>query len=179
MALGFGVVPLWLVAGAADAAIHRRERIEHSAGVRESVLHVAMLVQLGSAVLAALLLEPTAGLLALLLALALVHEATLVADLRYAQSRRRIGVAEQWVHALQQVLPWVALGALAALTPSQAMALAGAAPAPADWTLHSRVEPLPAAYVAGVLTTGLLANALPFILELRRALRSAAPRAAA
>lgn len=178
--LGFVVMPLWLAAGAADAAIHRREGIERTAGMRESAMHVAMLVQLGSAVLAALLLEPTAALFALLLVLALMHEATLVADLRYAQSRRRIPVLEQWVHALQQALPWVALGALALLAPAQAFAPFGASGEAADWMLRWRDEPLPAGYVAGVLGAGLLLNALPFVMELRRSLRVAgAPRAAA
>ena len=46
-----GVMPLWLGAGLADWYIHRRTRIEDTAGARESMIHALMFAETGIPVL--------------------------------------------------------------------------------------------------------------------------------
>ena len=43
----YGVLPLWLLAGFGDWLCHRVQRIEHSTGLKESLLHLAMIAELG------------------------------------------------------------------------------------------------------------------------------------
>jgi hypothetical protein len=111
------LLPLWLLAGWLDAACHRRLRIETNSGLHESRLHLAMLAQLAIGVGAALLLEVNAGALALMLLAALSHEVTMLLDLAYAESTRRVPWFEQWIHGLQQAMPWVGLAGLVLLHP--------------------------------------------------------------
>lgn len=166
------VVPVWLLAGLADWACHKWQRIERSAGVRESLLHWLMLVEIGVGLVAALLLQVNAAVLALLLACCVAHELTTWWDLAYAAHRRPIPVVEQWVHSLQLVLPWGALTGLAVLHWPQALALAGLGDAAADWGWRPKDPPLPPAYVAAVLTAGALLVALPFAEETLRCWRA-------
>ncbi|HLL13430.1 MAG TPA: diguanylate cyclase, partial [Rubrivivax sp.] len=85
--LMFGLLPLWLAAGFADYLCHRSERIELSAGWPESLLHLLMLAELGVGVLAALLLQINAAVLALALACCIAHEVTIWVDLGYTNAR--------------------------------------------------------------------------------------------
>ncbi len=167
------LLPLWLVAGSADWACHRQQRIEHNAGARESLLHLAMLAELAAGLWAALLLELNAGALALVLAACIAHELTLWVDLAWAESRRSIPWFEQWVHGWQQALPWVGAAALLLLHRGQALAMLGLGSAVADWRLHWRAEPLPPAYLAGFLLAALLLVAGPFVSEFVRCWRAA------
>lgn len=103
--LMFGVLPLWLVAGALDWALHRNASIETTSGTRESVLHLLMLAELGLPVLAVLWLEVDAAVLALCAVGFVLHELTVYVDLTYSGGRRNISPLEQMVHSAQEMLP--------------------------------------------------------------------------
>ena len=165
------VLPVWMLAGFADFACHRVMRIENSAGVRESLLHLLMLAELGIAILAPLLLEPTAAVLVLMLAASLAHEATTCADLAYAQARRVIPWFEQWVHGLQQALPWAWMTGWALLAAPQALALSGLSEMPPDWRLQLK-SPLPITYLLLVVAGSLLLVWGPFLYECWRCLQA-------
>ena len=172
--LAFVWVPLLVLAGVLDWACHRRLRIEHTAGLRESLLHLLMLALLGAAILAALWFEPTAGLFALLLVALLLHDACYAADLRVALARRHIPAFEQWVHGFQHLLPWAGLAGLLALAPGQTLALLGQSAEAPDWALRLKSPPPPWSYTAALLAASLLFNVLPFLSEARRSARAAA-----
>lgn len=167
------VAPVWIAAGCADAACHRIQHIERNAGLRESLLHLAMLAELGVAVLAALFLELNAAALGIVLLACIAHEVTMCADLAYAESQRRIPWYEQWVHGLQQAIPWMALGGLVLLNAPQALALVGLGTATAEWSLRPKAEPLPSVYVAGFLAAAALLVLWPFAAETLRCWRQA------
>ena len=59
-----GVMPLWLGAGLADWNLHRRTRIEETAGPQESLIHHLMFAETGVSVLLGLFCEVNAGVLA-------------------------------------------------------------------------------------------------------------------
>lgn len=170
----WGVLPLWLLAGFGDWMCHRAYRIEHDAGTRESLLHWLMLLEMGPALAAALLLDITAAVLVLLFVLCLAHELTTWWDLGYAASRRHIPPLEQWVHALQLSLPWAGLVSLALIHHDQALALLGNGVP--DWSLRPKQQPLPLAYLWGVAAAGVLLAALPFAEETLRCRHAAAAR---
>lgn len=165
--------PALVAAGVVDWALHRHQRIEWTAGVAESLLHLLMLAVVGVAMLAGIWLEPTAGLLALLLAAVLVHEGCYLADLRVALARRRIPLAEQWVHGFQHVLPWAGLAASMALSPDQALALVGAEGHEPRWALKLNPQAPGLQGVAPLLVAALLLNVLPFAEETWRSMRAA------
>lgn len=167
------MLPLWMLAGLADWACHRAQRIEHSAGLKESWLHLAMLVELGCGVVAALALQPTAALLALLLLACIAHELTVWWDLGYASSCRVIPPHEQWVHGVQTATPWACLAMLMVAHRGQAIALAGLGGAAADWQLRWRDPPLPAWGWVAVVSGALLLVVLPLMQEHARCRKAA------
>ena len=107
-----------------------------------------MLAELGIGIFAALLLDLSAGSYALMLTACVAHELTTCVDLAYAERRRRIAWYEQWVHGLQQALPWAGLAGMMLLNGDQALALFGLGSATPDWGLRwkdIRVQGLPSA----------------------------------
>src|SRR4051794_16516881 len=84
------IVPVWIAAGLLDYIWHRRTKIETTSGPRESVLHLAMLAEAGPGLLAPLLLEVNAGVLALMYASYFAHQATAMWDVDSTVSERLI-----------------------------------------------------------------------------------------
>jgi len=175
--LMFGVMPLWLAAGWADWVLHRRTRIEATAGVRESVLHMVMLAEMGLAVLAVLVLEVNAGVLALCVAAFAAHELTVYADLTWAAPRRVISPFEQMVHSVQEMLPLVALALLVSLHWDETLSLLGLGMGPASFTPLLRRDPLPGAYLWAVAASCLLLAGC-YVEELWRCVRASPARGA-
>jgi hypothetical protein len=159
------LMPLWMLAGLADFACHRIMRIEHNAGIGESMLHLLMLGEIGIAILAPLFLDVTAAVLVLMLLACLAHEATTCVDLAYAESRRRVPWFEQWVHGLQQALPWAWLAGWVLLAWPESLALLGLGDTAPDWGLRLKSAPLPAAYLIAVLAGAALLVCGPFFYE--------------
>jgi hypothetical protein len=82
-----GIMPLWLGAGLADWYLHRRTRIEQTAGPRESALHSLMFAETGVPVLLGLFCEVNAGVLATAIGAVATHSATAYWDQAYAEPR--------------------------------------------------------------------------------------------
>lgn len=164
----YAAVPAWLLAGFGDYLCHRAARIEHSSGLKESLLHVAQLAEVGLPALVALLFEINALVLLLMLAGLLLHEATAVWDVAYADMRRKVSTVEQHVHGLLERLPWFAFVMLTILHWQSATAGLGGE----GFALAAKARPLPTAYVAGVLSAVVLLGVLPFGEEIFRCWRA-------
>jgi hypothetical protein len=166
------LLPVWLLAGFGDWLCHRVQRIEETTGLKESLMHLMLIAEIGLGVCAALFFEVDAAVLVLLVACCVAHELTTWWDLSYAMTLRRIPVVEQWVHSLQMVLPWTGLIALMVLHPEQAVSLVGLGTQSPDWGWHWKEPPLPMSFiVAAVLASGLFVW-LPFMQEAWRCLRT-------
>ena len=168
--LAYAWAPALVAAGFIDWTLHRHQRIEQNAGLRESLLHLLMIGLVGTGLLAAMLLHTSASVLLLLVAVVLLHELCYLADLHVALPRRKIPLPEQWVHGFQHLLPWAGLAGVAARAPEQTMALLGRDGTP-DWSWRW-VEPMPSsAYLATLLGAALVLNIVPFVEESWRCLR--------
>lgn len=169
--LAYVVLPLWIAAGLADWACHRRTRIETSGGVIESNFHVLLFALGGVGIVAAMLLAITSAVLALLLALWLVHEIVTWLELRYAVPRRPVRPFEQMVHAFLETMPLAALLLVAVLYPAAALAPFAGDP---DWGL--RLAPsLPPLPLVGALACAVLVCDLRPLAEEQWRCRHAAP----
>ena len=169
------VMPVWWAGGLLDYAIHRRQRIEHTAGPYESALHLLQALQVGVPVLVVLFLQITATTFAVLLAAVVVHALTSWRDACYATSVRLVGPAEQKAHAVLDMVPWFAL-ALVALLHRDALAPLLQASA-ADWSLRLRDRPFEPAVIAYVLAGSIGAGVVPGLFELARGRRALAANA--
>jgi hypothetical protein len=170
--LMYVLLPAWFVPGVLDWWMHRRTRIEHTAGLRESLIHALMMAEVGAPVAMALLLEINAPVLALMFGSAAVHEATAFWDVRVAvDSDREVRPNEQHIHSFLESLPLTAVSTIACLHADQLRALLTTAPS--GWRLRRKQRPLPAGYLAGVASAIGLFVALPYGEELIRCLRAA------
>ena len=168
-----GVIPLWLGAGLADWYMHRRTRIEDSAGPRESALHSLMFAETGVPVLLGLFCEVNAGVLATAVGAIAAHSATAYWDQSYAEPRRRVTPIEQHVHSLLEVSPIMATFLLASLHWDQAKALAGQDRQPPRFVLRlKRRDPLSTWTRVALLVAVTAFGILPYAEELLRCWRT-------
>ena len=174
MLLMFGVVPLWVAAGTADWACHRRTRIAETSGLPENLFHWLLLAEGGALLLAVALLEITAGVLLLGFALFLAHELTTWIELRYTVPRREVRPIEQMVHSFMEILPLAVLLLAAVLAGGQGLAVFGQGAA--DFGLRPKAQPWPPGYLLSVAGAVALLNLLPMAEETRRCLRARAGR---
>lgn len=157
-----GLYLLWLGAGALDFHFHRRSDLAHSSGLRESTLHGVQLLLIGTGALAWLALEANYGRVALLAVLVSVHAVAGYLDTAAAEGRRRISPAEQHVHSVLDVVPWLFLLWIGReAEPGWALGWQ-----PADWPV----------WVFVLAPAGLL-TVLPWLRELRGCLAARRPAA--
>ena len=149
--LFYFVLPLWILAGIADYACHRRTRIEITSGVKEAQLHVLEAAQIGVALLAGLFLEINALVLALMIICVLAHTLTALWDAEYTSSRRFISPFEQHVHSHLEYLPIVAVLLVVLLNWREFLGLFGVGEPSVSWALRWKNPPVPWPYVVEVL----------------------------
>lgn len=168
--MGF-VLPLWLAAGLADWACHRRARIEQNAGTPESLMHLAMLGEAAISVVAGLYLEITSPILLLLFAAVLAHGATALWDVSYAVKRREVTPIEQHAHSHLEMLPLMAMSFVSVLHWPQVRALFGSVGS-RDWSIRRKLDPLARPTVTAILA-GAAVDTTSYLEELWRTRRSA------
>lgn len=171
----FGALPIWVGAGLVDWWCHRRTRIEETAGLPESLAHVAMVAEAGVPASLALFLEVDPALLALTYGAAAIHTATAYWDLAYAAPRREVSPTEQHAHAFLEVLPIAVAAFLTVLHPRAASAMARG-----DlrrWRLRARRHPLHPRLRLALLGAIAALQGIPHAEEVLRCARAARRRA--
>jgi hypothetical protein len=158
----WGFYPLWLVAGGIDYLCHRRSRIEHTAGLEESHLHLAQFASMVLLVVTTAAFTLRGAVLILAALLLVAHTVLSYLDVRYSQPRRHVSALEQHVHAFLVVLPITAVALLAVL---DAQLDAG------DAAVSSRQPELSARQFGALLLSLLLLGGLPLLEEWWRSRR--------
>jgi uncharacterized protein YqgC (DUF456 family) len=103
----YGCLPLWLIMGFADYYCHRKSRIEQTTGLKESVYHAIMGVQIGIPVFLGLYFEINVFLFLIMFAVLIFHEWVAHHDVNYALKTREISILETHVHSFLEVIPFV------------------------------------------------------------------------
>ncbi|ANS69158.1 diguanylate cyclase/phosphodiesterase [Streptomyces lincolnensis] len=171
----YGLLPSWFVPGLADWAMHRRTRIEDTAGTKESLIHSLMMAEVGIPIAFTLRYEVNPLLLIVQLGGAAVHEATALWDVKTAvDSDREVRPVEQHIHSFLESLPFGALASLMCLHADQVGSLLrGGRGDPDAWRLVPRRRPLSRGYLAGIGLAIGTCVLLPYGEELLRCARTA------
>jgi hypothetical protein len=167
--LMYFVLPVWLVAGFADYLCHRASHIERTSGWKESLLHLLQFAEMAVPILAALFLEITSAVILLMIVCLVLHQATAMWDVHYANATREVKPIEQHIHSVLEMMPLTGLLMVVALHWQEFIALFGFAPARFEIVL--KAEPLPWFYIVSMLSLTLLFEVLPYLEELLRGLR--------
>jgi hypothetical protein len=162
------LVPFWMLPGLGDYLCHRASDIEHTSGTHESLTHALMIASTGVGVLTGLFFEVDESALAVMIAAALVHEAVVLWDVAYAQTRRPPSSLEQHMHSFLEVLPFAALASMCCLHPRAARRFFSGHPFKCGLRLALKRVQEPAPYVGAVLAGSTLALALPYAEEFVR-----------
>jgi len=101
----YGLLPLWGLAGFVDWCCHRATRVESTSGLKESLIHSLMGIQLGIPILLCLLFEVNVLVLLICVAMWLMHEVVAHWDVHYATPRRHISIWEVHVHNYMATVP--------------------------------------------------------------------------
>lgn len=166
------ILPAWILAGIGDYLCHRATQISRTSGVKESLIHWLMLVEIGIPILLGLFFEINALVIAIMLLALALHYATGLWDLRYAyRSPRKITPLEQHVHSYQEILPLVGFSFIALLHPEQFMALFSLGTEAADFSLRYKSVYWESGYAPGLLAAVFCFVLLPYAEEFLRCMR--------
>lgn len=170
----YGLLPSWFVPGVADWWMHRRTRIEETAGVKETLIHSLMMTEVGIPIALTLRYEVNPLLLSVQLGATAAHEATALWDVRTAVgSDREVKPVEQHIHSFLESLPFGGLTALMCLHADQVKSLLrGGRGDPDAWRLVPRRRPLSRGYLAGIGVAIGACVLLPYGEELWRCVRA-------
>jgi hypothetical protein len=166
------LLPMWVVPGALDHLWHRRTRIETTSGLEESLIHSLMMTEIGIPILLGLLFEINAGLIALMIAAYLAHEATAMWDVSVAVERRKVLPREQHTHSFLEMLPFCAVSFVICLYWEQFRALFGQGSERPRFGLRLKQPPLELKYLVRVLSIIGLFVGVPYGEELVRCWRA-------
>ena len=111
----YGLLPLCGITGFIDWCCHRATRIEHTSGVRESLVHSLMGIQLGVPIVLCLLFYVNVMILLICLVAFVCHEIVAHYDVYYSAPLRRISIWEVHVHNYMATIPLYLLMLIAVL----------------------------------------------------------------
>lgn len=169
--LMFGVLPAWFIPAVLDWIRHRRTDIEHTAGTKESLIHLLMMAEVGAPILLVLFCEVNPLVLAVVIGAIAAHEVTALWDVATAEnSGRAVTPWEQHIHSFLESLPIMSASALGCLHWREVRELLQGSRNRDAWRLRRKRNPLPTSYLAGVGAAITGAIALPYGEELLRCL---------
>jgi hypothetical protein len=168
----YGLLPLWGITGFIDWCCHRATGIERTSGLRESLIHSLMGVQLGIPILLCLLFQVNVLVLLICFAAFLLHEAVAHYDVHYSAPKRRISIWEVHVHNYMATIPLYLLMLIMVLNWDVVLKLVHL-----QWAGQFTLQRLPApqggsGYLRGYLLFMLVLCVVPYIEENLRCLRA-------
>lgn len=169
----FGLLPLWGIAGFIDWCCHRATRIERTSGLKESLVHSLMGIQLGIPIVLCLFYYVNVMILLICFAAFLCHEIVAHYDVYYAAPRRTISIWEVHVHNYMATIPLYLLMLIMVLNWDVVLKLVSL-----DWSGEFVFERVPAPhggshYIRNYLVFMGVLCVLPYLEENVRCLRVA------
>jgi len=166
------MLPLWSIAGFADWLCHRHTKIETTSGLKESLMHSTMGIQVGIPVVLCLLCEINVLILLICLVAWVLHELVAHWDVHYTTDIRHISIWEMHAHSYLATLPLFMLLGLIILKWDVFMQLVTF-----DWHgqmsfAKATVVPGGAFYIKFYVCMVLLLGVLPYVEENLRCLRA-------
>ncbi len=106
-------LPLWGIAGFADWLCHRATKIESTSGLKESLMHTAMGIQVGIPIAFCLVFRVNVLILLISFFAWCLHEFIAHKDVAFAAPRRKITIWEMHAHSYLATLPLYMLSIIA------------------------------------------------------------------
>lgn len=104
-AMMYVFLPLWGIAGFVDWCCHRATKIETTSGLKESLMHSLMGIQMAIPIILCLLYYVNVLILAICIITWIFHEVVAHWDVKYAAPKREISIWEMHAHTYLGSLP--------------------------------------------------------------------------
>jgi hypothetical protein len=101
----YGLLPLWGIAGFIDWVCRRATHVERTSGLKESLIHSLMGLQLGIPILLCLIFKVNVLIFFICALMWVLHEFVAHWDVHYASPLRRISIWEVHVHNYMATVP--------------------------------------------------------------------------
>ena len=101
----YGLLPLWGITGFIDWCCHRATHIETTSGLKESLIHSLMGIQLGIPIVLAIVFYVNVSVLLICIAAWFMHEFVAHWDVHYSAPKRKISIWEVHVHNYMSTIP--------------------------------------------------------------------------
>lgn len=168
----YGLLPLWGITGFIDWCCHRATGIERTSGLRESLVHSLMGIQLGIPILLCLLFQVNVLILLICIAAFVAHEIVAHYDVHYSAPLRRISIWEVHVHNYMATIPLYLLMLIMVINWEIVLKLVSF-----QWSGQFELERVPtphgsSGYLRGYLVFMALLCVLPYVEENLRCLRA-------
>ena len=111
----YGILPLWGISGFIDWCCHRATHIETTSGLKESLIHSLMGIQLGIPIVLCVFFEVNVLILLICISAWLAHEFVAHWDVSYSSPKRTISVWEMHAHNYLATIPLYSLAIIAVL----------------------------------------------------------------
>jgi hypothetical protein len=98
-------LPLWGIAGFADWCCHKATKIEATSGIKESLMHSLMGIQMAIPIMLCLVYYVNVLVLLICIITWISHEIVAHCDVRYASPKREISIWEMHAHTYLGSLP--------------------------------------------------------------------------
>jgi hypothetical protein len=169
----YGLLPLWGIVGFSDWLCHRASDIEQTSGLKESLIHSLMGLQLGLPIMLALTFQVNVLILLISIVAWFSHEFVAHWDVAYSAPIRRISIWETHLHNYLSTIPLYLLMLIMVLNWSVVIKLATL-----DWAGQFTLERSTAmaatpGYLPFYLTFMAVLCVLPYTEENIRCLRAA------
>jgi hypothetical protein len=105
----YAILPLWGIAGFVDWLCHRATSIETTTGIKESIIHSIMGLQVGIPIVLCIAYRVNVLVLLLCLFIWIAHEVVAHWDIHTAVTRREISVWEMHAHSYLSTIPFYLL----------------------------------------------------------------------
>lgn len=167
----YALLPLWGISGLADWFFHRASDIEHTSGLKESMIHSLMGIEMAIPIVLCLLFYVNVGILLICIAAWIAHELVAHWDVTYTSPVRNITIWEVHAHNYLATLPLYLLMLIAVINWDVVIKLVTL-----DWAGQFefvRVESPHGspAYLSGYLTFMAIVCVFPYLEENFRCLR--------
>ena len=172
----YGLLPLWGIAGLCDWFCHRASKIEHTSGLKESLIHSAMGIQLGIPIVLCLVFRINVPIMLICLAIWVLHEIVAHWDVYYSAPLRTITIWEVHVHNYMATVPLYLIMLIVVLNWDVALQTATL-----QWDGSFELQPIArphgsSGYLRGYLAFMAVLCVLPYAEENLRCLRAARAR---
>lgn len=169
----YGLLPLWGITGFIDWCCHRATGIERTSGVKESVIHLLMGVQLGIPIVLCIVFYVNVLILLICFLAFLCHEVVAHYDVYYSAPLRRISIWEVHVHNYMATIPLYLLMLIMVLNWEVVLKLVSF-----DWAGQFELSRVPTPhggsnYLRGYLAFMAALCVFPYLEEFFRCLREA------